>query len=142
MNEIKDISRGGRAIVFFDGDCGLCDRFVRCLFHADGDGTLFWFAPLGGEYFNSTVGERDRAHLPESLVILTHYAELITQSDAVRYTLGQLPGAWLLPYLALSATPRPLRDIGYPLVAASRRRLGPRRDRCEIHPDAGSRFKA
>ena len=69
-------------LLFYDGGCGLCHRWVRFVLWADRGG-VFRFAPLGGETFRSRVREDEREGLPDSLVLLTPDGSLRTRSAAL-----------------------------------------------------------
>jgi predicted DCC family thiol-disulfide oxidoreductase YuxK len=108
--------------VFYDGQCGLCHRFVRFVAAVDRDGS-FRFAPLGGTTFEREVPPEQRAGLPDSVVLATRDGRLLVKSAAVIYTLQRLGGTWLLAARAVSLVPSPLRDAAYDLVARLRGRL-------------------
>jgi len=111
-----------RAVLFYDGGCGLCHLSVRALLALDRAGALR-FAPLGGETFLELVPEAERAALPDSLVLRTADGRLRVRSAAVLESLRLVGG----PARGLAATarvvPRPLADRLYDGVACLRRRL-------------------
>jgi predicted DCC family thiol-disulfide oxidoreductase YuxK len=103
-----------RPVVLFDGDCGLCDRWVQFVLKAD-SAERFRFAPL-------QVQEMAQA----DSVMLRVDGRVYLRSEAVLRTLGQLG----FPYrvsLVLRWIPLRLRDAVYDLVARHRHRwLSPR----------------
>jgi predicted DCC family thiol-disulfide oxidoreductase YuxK len=118
-----------RAVLFYDGGCGLCHRSVRALLALDRAGALR-FAPLGGETLRELVPEVERAALPDSLVLRTADGRLLVRTAAVVESLRLLGGpAGSLAAMA-RVVPRPLADRLYDLVARVRRRL--------IRPPAGA----
>jgi predicted DCC family thiol-disulfide oxidoreductase YuxK len=121
-------------IVFFDGLCGLCDRSVQLLLARDGRQRLH-FAPLQGE----TAGDL-RADYPmefpqgvESLVFCDNtgarprFYTRSRASFAIAREIESLRGwAWL------SVVPRPLSDLAYRALAASRYALFGRLEACRV----------
>jgi predicted DCC family thiol-disulfide oxidoreductase YuxK len=116
-------------IIFFDGVCGMCNRFVDVVLRADRHGT-FRFAPLQGE----TASQRLPA-LPEdptewSLVYLDERG-IHDQSDASLEIYRRLGGAWWLLSL-LRLVPRAVRNALYPVIARNRYRWFGRRSTCRV----------
>jgi predicted DCC family thiol-disulfide oxidoreductase YuxK len=114
---------GPAEILFYDGGCGLCHHFVRFVIRADREGRRFRFAPLGGATFASLVPEAERAALPDSVVVRRADGRLLTRSAAAVHVMRRLGGVWRLLGAALVLVPRPLRDLGYDLVAGARGRV-------------------
>lgn len=125
-------------IIYFDGFCGLCDRFVQFVIRHDRAGR-YRFAPLQG----STARERVPSTLdPEAsqTVIFEAGGRFRLRSDAALAILVGLGGAWRLAGL-LRVVPRPLRDAGYDLVARNRSRWFGRRAECRVpQPAERDRF--
>ena len=105
-------------IVYFDGYCGLCNRFVDLLLSADRHRRLR-FAPIQGR----TAAERLEPPPPAdpTTIVLETGGRVVHKSTAVLEILDSLGGAWRLSR-TLKAVPRPLRDWVYDWVA--RRRYG------------------
>ena len=112
------------AIVFYDGDCGLCHASVKFVITRDAR-RQFRYAPLGGDTFVERLGKTDvdAASLPDSIVVLTPDDELLTRSSAIIYLLRRLSRPWSWLGALLAVVPRFLRDLGYRLVARTRRRF-------------------
>ncbi|MBI5770130.1 MAG: DUF393 domain-containing protein [Verrucomicrobia bacterium] len=112
----------------FDGECGLCVRIVRWLLRIDARGTLR-FAPLQGRAAQAFL----RAHgLPaddfDSLVFVADWAggnapeaAIARRTDGVIAALRAVDARRRAACLAI--WPRPVRDLGYRLVARWRRRI-------------------
>lgn len=110
--------------VFYDGGCGLCHASVRFLAARDrGPHPRFRFAPLHGPTFERLVRADVRERLPDSLVLLDARGAVHVRARAVALALARLGGGWGLAGRALALVPRPLADLGYRAVAASRKRL-------------------
>lgn len=124
-----------RDLVFYDGTCGLCHGWVRFLLRRDRDGNRFRYAPLQGETWVARVPAERRRELPDSVVIRTTEGDLLVESRGVIHLLRRLGGGWKVVAGLLWIVPRPLRDLGYRLVAAVRYRLFRRpQELCPIVP--------
>lgn len=106
-------------IVFYDGECGLCDRFVQFLIRLDKGGRLR-FATLQGETATRLLepmagdaGSQTMRYLDERGVHVRSTAAL----QAVART-----GGFASLALALLLIPRPVRDSIYRGVAKNRYR--------------------
>jgi predicted DCC family thiol-disulfide oxidoreductase YuxK len=109
-----------REHLFFDGDCGLCHRVVRFVAAEDRAGSFF-FSPLQGDTMRTLTSDEQRAALPDSVVVRADDGRLVVTSDAWIHVLERLGGLWRLAAALLAAVPRPLRELGYRLVARWRR---------------------
>lgn len=143
MNETAHSgSEQGKPILFFDGVCGLCNRFVDLMLKADSR-NRFRYAPLQGETAQRVLGPQDQAQTqagdPDSFVFLENDRRY-EQSSAVLLALRRLGGAWRLVAL-LYVFPRPVRDIVYRIVARNRYRWFGRRAECRLPtPEERDRF--
>ena len=107
--------------VFFDGECGLCHRFVRFLLAEDAG--RFRFAPLQGQTIRTALTDEQRAGLPDSLVVLTDAEDLLVRSRGALHVLGQLGGLWTVIAVVLRVVPIPVSDAVYDGVARVRKRV-------------------
>lgn len=154
----QDLTGLSHPILFFDGVCGLCNRFVDLMLRADKRGR-YRYAPLQGETAQRLLGPQaqagdretgDRpldssqasgpqAGDPQSFVFLEK-DKRYEQSNAVLLALSGLGGTWRLISL-LYVFPRPLRDFVYRIVARNRYRWFGRRDECRLPtPEERDRF--
>lgn len=144
----EDRSDWNHPILFFDGVCGLCNRFVDFMLKADSR-SRFRYAPLQGETARRLLGMEGEAggHKPgdpqagdpRSFVFLEKDA-FNEQSNAVLLALSRLGGAWRL-IAVLYVFPRPVRDFVYRIVARNRYRWFGRRDACRLPaPEERDRF--
>ena len=125
-------------LVFYDGVCGLCDRFVKFLLRRDARGR-FRFAPLQGAVAQEVLTPRgiDPAQL-DSVVVVDRWqrddARVFRRSRAVLEAVRMLDGSW--PAIARFAllAPRPLADAVYRVVARYRYRVFGKLDACPIPP--------
>lgn len=118
---ILSVNKERRAILFYDGDCGLCSRSVRFLMNRDQHAFLF-YAPIQGELAAELLDPELCKTLstaiyrnPEGLIRLC--------SDAVLHALIDIRSGW--GYLARLAliVPRAWRDGVYNWVANHRHKF-------------------
>jgi predicted DCC family thiol-disulfide oxidoreductase YuxK len=123
-----------KPLIFYDADCGFCDRAVRWVAAHDRD--VFDFAPLGGATFVRTVADDIRKRLPDTIVVVTSERDVLIRSAAAQYVLKTVGGIWTALGAALAVVPTSLADAGYNLFARHRHRFAP--ERCEL-PSAALR---
>lgn len=122
----------GTTVLYFDGVCGLCNRFVDWLIRHDREGRLR-YAPLQGRAAAARLPAADIAGL--TTVVLERDGHVSRRSTAAIEAMASLGGPWRAASL-LKAVPRPLRDAVYDRVA--RRRYGwfGRREACRLPTEA------
>lgn len=124
-------------IIFFDGVCGLCNRFVDRLLRIDRRKQLR-FAPLQGY----TAMQRLPIGIADAMrsVIYLRDGEILQRSDAALLILIDL-GGWRKVYGVFLIVPRFLRDGVYDWVARNRYRWFGKRDACRLPaPEERTRF--
>jgi predicted DCC family thiol-disulfide oxidoreductase YuxK len=124
-------------ILFFDGVCGLCNRFVDFTLTHDRKARIR-MAPLQGETARDRLTPADVQSL-DSVVLLDERG-LHRRSAAVVRVLRQFSPTWQILAGLLWLIPRPLRDLGYKLVAANRYRLFGKKETCRM-PSPGERAR-
>lgn len=128
----------GRAIVFFDGVCGLCNRTVNFLMARDRRGVLK-FAPLQGKTAGQLVPESVRQDL--NTFVFSDRGTLYYRSTAMARILMRLGGGWKIVGLLMWIIPAPLRNLGYRGVAKVRYRLFGKTESCRMPaPEERARF--
>lgn len=128
-------------ILFFDGECGFCDRSIRFAMARDSRGQLFaatlqgetaarLLAPFAGMLrgIDSTVLYQP-AHDGVGASVQVH-------SDAALAVLRLLGGRWALAGFAGLIVPRWLRDAAYKAFAKRRFQLFGRGEACQLWPPA------
>lgn len=139
---------GGRLLVLFDGRCGLCNRAVRWFLRRNRLDRLL-FAPsespkVAGLLARHGIGRASAETGPQTILVVRDAGgpaeQLLARSDAVLALLGQLPSPWPAVGAALGWIPRPLRDLGYRLIARWRYRIWGRLKSCPL-PSAEEREK-
>ena len=116
-------------LIYFDGLCGLCDRFVNFVLRHD-HRRRFRFAPLQGETARVRLAHLEHPERSPT-VILDDGVRLRFRSDAALAILTGLGGAWRAAAW-LRVIPRPLRDLVYRGVARYRHRWFGRRESCRV----------
>lgn len=144
-----------RPIIFFDGDCVMCNGFVDLLLQIDTK-ELFYISPLQGEtarqYLPPLPHNREEWSIyyldPASSSPAPSSArssdsspyQLYAQSDAVIQIWRRLGGLWSVAALG-GGIPPFIRDAVYRMVARNRYRLFGRRETCRMPSEAErSRF--
>jgi predicted DCC family thiol-disulfide oxidoreductase YuxK len=119
-------------VIYFDGVCGLCNRFVEFVLRHDLE-HVFRFAPLQGQGFRRYAEGKEDLSRSDSLVVVWRAGEgeeeRFVRGQAVLEVLRRLPGyGWLAALLGLL----PLRwlDRLYDLLAANRHRLSGKSTSC------------
>lgn len=126
-------------LLLYDGVCGLCHGVVQWLIRHD-RARVLRYAPLQGE----TAAEMRACHpqIPRELesVVLIEADQVYLRADAFIRLARWLPFPWSLGAW-LRIVPRPLRDLGYDVVARIRYRVFGRHDVCTIpSPEQRERF--
>ena len=122
-------------LVFFDGECGLCDRTVQWLLNND-DSEQLYFAPLQGEEARRVLPQFDLPEDLDSIVYVRHSdteTEVFIYSNAIGEILKVLPIRWSWMRIAW-VVPRVIRDSMYRALATRRIQWFGRVDACQL-PD-------
>ena len=104
-------------IVFYDGDCGLCQRSISFLSKIDGKKALI-FAPLNGETYKILFKESSQL----STVVFYNKQRIFIKSEAIIEVLKVLGGIKILVVL-LRIFPLKFRDWIYDLIADRRKNV-------------------
>ena len=122
-------------MIFFDGVCGGCNRFVDFVMWADRRREIF-FSPVQGEtaaefslYRNEPPREWRIAYVDEK--------GIYEAADAVFLILRRLGGIWTLPAFFIYI-PRPVKDYFYGIVSRNRYSIFGKWDTCRV-PSAEER---
>lgn len=118
--EVDERGDGG-PIVFYDGQCGLCDRSVRGIMSMDRRGR-FRFAPLGGATFEALTAPGKPTDT-DSVVVYSG-GRFMVRGRAVLAILTELGGAFAALAQAARVLPSTWIDALYRWVAKRRRFFG------------------
>ena len=124
-------------LVLYDGECGLCNAWVRFVLKRDTTGA-FHFASLQGDIGRDHLARRGLATAPlTTMCVVTAYDHVETtclfKADAVLFVLETVGWPWRVATV-LRTLPRAWLDAGYDFVAQHRHRLWRRHggDTCVI----------
>jgi len=125
-------------VVFYDGVCGLCNRFVRFLLHRDRRGSLR-FAPLQGRVASEALARHSvNAGVLDTIRVLTGWGtadeHVLQRSRAVLHAVKELGGAWALAARLAALVPDAIADWVYAYVARRRYRTFGKYESCPIPP--------
>jgi predicted DCC family thiol-disulfide oxidoreductase YuxK len=135
----------GLTVVFFDGVCGLCDRFVSFLLARDADSRLR-FAPLQGDLARRELEPlgHDPSQLDSVFVIADWQGpqqRVLTRSHAILHAVSRLGGVWSLAARTGLLVPSAIADPIYGFVARRRYRLFGTFETCPLpRPEWRQRF--
>lgn len=118
-----------KPILFFDGVCGLCNRFVDFVLKHDRHGRVC-VAPLQGPTAAASLPDEIVRGL-DTVVLLDGESWHIRSSAIVR-TFWKIGGLWSILGTLLWLIPKPLRDLGYKIIARSRYRLFGKKETCRL----------
>ena len=129
----------GNSIVLFDGVCNLCNGSVNFILKRDKTG-VFRFAALQSDAGREQLKRLNLDEQSMTSVVLVEEGRHFEKSEAALRILKKLgwPCKILYPLMLL---PRPIRDLGYDLIARNRYRIFGKRDACMIPtPEIRARF--
>jgi predicted DCC family thiol-disulfide oxidoreductase YuxK len=137
VSELDNI--GDRLLVVFDGNCGLCNGWVRWVIRRDRGDRLRFAAsswPAVAELMAGYGAVAEAGDGPTTIVVFrgpiqARQAALV-RSAAVRAVLGELHGVWPVVARILGWVPRFIADAVYNLVARWRYRIWGRLESCPI----------
>jgi len=116
-------------IIFFDGVCAMCNRFVDVVIRADTQG-IFRFAPLQSQTAKELLPTLPKDAGDWSMVYVDDRG-IHEQSDASLEVYRRLGGLWKILSLA-QIIPQAIRTPVYRIIARNRYRWFGRRDTCRI----------
>ena len=115
-------------VIFYDGECGLCNKTVQTLIKWDKQERLR-YAPLQGTTAQELLPHSYTTELT-TLVFLCE-TSIFTKSDAYLKVLSILSKHSIIQYLG-RLTPRWIRDHLYDLVAKNRHRFQSKQHSCQL----------
>ncbi len=119
------------SVVLFDGECGFCQQSVTFIWQHDPAGR-FHFAPLQSALGRRLLAERGVPEPDLRTFFLVDGDRVLERSDAALEIAAHLNAPWR--WLAVARViPRPLRNLGYALVAINRHWL-PGKSSCALPP--------
>lgn len=136
MSEISGISN--RTILFFDGNCGLCNRSVKFVLRKEKNQNLL-FSPLQSEFAKNILEEKNVAQNLDTMMLLQNGKIYLRSSAALRVT-KYLKSLWPLMMIFLIVPPC-IRDFVYNYIAKNRLTWFGIADYCDMMtPELKKRF--
>lgn len=126
-------------LIFFDGVCGLCNKFVDWVIRRDRKG-IFTFTPIQGETASQLIAPLPTNTDEWSIIYRDAQGNFTRASDAVLSILHDLGGGWkVLAWFRI--LPRDFRDFFYQFVAKRRYQWFKKRAACRLPtPEERARF--
>ncbi|MDJ0899609.1 MAG: DCC1-like thiol-disulfide oxidoreductase family protein [Xenococcus sp. MO_188.B8] len=118
-----------KPIVFFDGECIMCNKFVDILLNIDKAGAII-IAPLQGQTAAKLLPPLPN-NREEWSIFYIDQGEISAQSDAFLNICRRLGGIWSILSL-FKIIPRSIRDYIYRVIARNRYQLFGRRSTCRM----------
>jgi predicted DCC family thiol-disulfide oxidoreductase YuxK len=133
----------GRALMLYDGLCGVCNHAVQWVIKHD-HGDRFRFAPQQSAVAAAILSRNgiDREAMLQSNSVYmvldagSKHERLLTQSDVTVHLLLLLGGRWRVLGRMLRAVPLLVRNAVYRMFARNRYRLTSQYEVCPIPPEA------
>jgi predicted DCC family thiol-disulfide oxidoreductase YuxK len=130
-------------LVFFDGQCGFCDRWVNSVLKQDKRG-LIRFSPKQGKTFALAAAKFPQIANVDSIVVIDRddsgQERAAIRSVSIARVLARLPGNRFLKTL-LAITPTFHADTGYWIVSKLRYYIFGRLSACRVpKPEERARF--
>ena len=119
------------AVIFYDGDCGLCDRLVQFVLPRD-PRAHFRFAALQSEFAREALAKNGLSSSDLDTMVLIEDGTAYVRSTAALRVLRRLKAPWPTLYWTLAWIPAPLRDLVYRAIARSRHKLFTRPESCGV----------
>ncbi|NMB81613.1 MAG: DUF393 domain-containing protein [Ignavibacteria bacterium] len=119
-----------KPIIFFDGNCNLCNGFVRFLIRIDKK-KIFRYLSLNSKTALQLPQLKEYLIPPFQTVILYQKNNLFTQSDAVIEIISQLNYPWKFFWI-ITFIPKKIRDWFYKIISRNRYKIFGRNDNCEL----------
>ena len=127
------------AIILFDGVCNFCNGVINFIIQHDPHG-YFHFASLQSPTGQQLLQQHNLNTNEFDTFILIENDQVYDRSTAALKVARHLSG-WMSKLHALIIVPKPLRDMGYSIIAKNRYRLFGKSDACMVPtPDVRSRF--
>ena len=106
--------------ILYDGECGLCHRWVKFSLSEDYRARRFKLAPLQEASRLSLLSGQNNNLTMDSIVVISDSGERLIRSEAALYILSSLGGYWRAFSTAGGIIPSTLRDFCYNLIAKYR----------------------
>jgi predicted DCC family thiol-disulfide oxidoreductase YuxK len=121
-------------LLFFDGECAFCDRWVTRVRQVDQAGRMRFGAKQGRTFQRLALAHPELANV-ESVVLVKRRddagEDYLVRSAAIRELVQGLP-EFRFFRLVLQIVPAPISDVGYRIFSKFRTRLFGKLDQCRV----------
>jgi len=126
-------------IIFFDGVCGFCSASLDWIIKADKN-LSFRYCTLQDDLGQERREKIGRGEDMDTVIGL-YKSQIYTKTDVTVLICNHLGGGYKYLGSILKVIPRPLRDIGYDLLAKYRYKVMGKKEKCYLpSPSLRSRF--
>ncbi|WP_010098286.1 thiol-disulfide oxidoreductase DCC family protein [Ornithinibacillus scapharcae] len=127
-----------KRIIFFDGECNLCNSSVQFVIKRDPKG-IYQFASLQSDFGQQVILKHRLPKEIDSFIYLEGGTLHIKSTAALKVCKG-LSGLWKVLYVFI-IVPKPIRNLVYECIARNRYKWFGKRESCMIPtPDMRDRF--
>lgn len=135
MNVSENITK---TILFFDGNCGLCNRSVKFVLRKEKNHDLF-FSPLQSEFAKKILKQFNLENKADTMLLIEN-GKINLQSSAALRTTKYLKGLWPLMMVFIIVPPF-VRNAIYNYIAKNRITWFGMADYCDMMtPELKKRF--
>jgi predicted DCC family thiol-disulfide oxidoreductase YuxK len=110
-----------KVILFYDGDCGLCNRVVQWILKHEKSQDLF-FVSLDSDFAKALLAKENIDIEKTNTLFFYEVDTLYAESDAVLRIVGYLKWYWQWLKIAY-VIPKDIRDKCYRVIAINRKRI-------------------
>ena len=116
----NSLMEGDANILFFDGECGLCNRTIQLILKHEKDSTLK-FSSLQSSFAEKTFAEMNDGNFGDSILLYSN-GRIYSKSTAALFLIPFLKW-YFKPLVVFWLIPKYLRDLIYDLIARNRKRF-------------------
>ena len=116
-------------VIYFDGDCLLCNKAVQFISKVAKSKEIF-FAPIGGENYQLLIQKHPELIQTDSIIVEENN-QVNTKSSAVLLITKKLKWPYKI-LLIVSILPNSLLDKGYDFIARNRNQKTSNRETCKL----------
>jgi predicted DCC family thiol-disulfide oxidoreductase YuxK len=117
-------------VIFFDGECNLCNGFVRILLTLD-KRIIFRYASLQSPVVKNYPSVSENIGIPYQTVAVYFNEKVYFKSDAIFFIINRLDYPWKILKL-FGSLPKKFLDWIYDLIAHNRVKLFGRNEKCSV----------
>jgi len=122
-----------RKIIFFDGECNLCNSFISYVINRDSNKSLY-FCTLQSNLAKTLLNEYDSIILETNFSTIYYYSnnKLYSKSSAILHIFLELSILHKIIAKIALIIPKFIRDFIYTLISKNRYRLFGKKETCRL----------